>query len=150
MATLLYPHSSFTKELAEKWMAGIQTSELCEQLSLNLLQHVDFAPLEIRTWINSAAIHPQICGYLVASRFAGKLSSAETEAIINKITESPQVENFTYYHAQSVCLRYFCRENETLAHHIQSKISIFEHSPHKFKQYVFEEVMQEINFYYGS
>ncbi|MDR3704883.1 MAG: hypothetical protein P4L28_03130 [Paludibacteraceae bacterium] len=150
MSTLLYPRLLFTKELADKWMNEIENTELCEQLSLNLLQHIDFAPQEIKTWIHSAIIYPQICGYLTASRVADKLSSAEVEAIIHKIIESPQIENFTFYHAQSVCLRYFCRQNETLAHHIQAKISIFEHSTHKFKQYVFEEVMQEINFYYSS
>jgi 3-methyladenine DNA glycosylase AlkD len=150
MGTLLYPRSAFSKELAGEWMSEIQTTELCEQLSLNLLQHVDFAPQEISRWIHAPSIHAQICAYLTASRVAEKLSAEEEEAIIHQIIESPRTDNFAFHHAQSVCLRYFCRKNETLAHHIQAKISIFEYSSHKLKRYVFEEVMQEINFYYDS
>jgi 3-methyladenine DNA glycosylase AlkD len=68
LATLLQPVDEFLPEIAEIWIESIPTMEIAELLSMNLLQHLPYAPAYAMRWIASEGEYYQICGYLTIAR----------------------------------------------------------------------------------
>ena len=68
LATMLMPADEILPEVVDIWMEQIPTTEIAEQASFNLFQHLPFAAEKAFLWLSSPDDLPQICGYHVLSR----------------------------------------------------------------------------------
>jgi len=68
LATLLYPKTAFSSEMADLWLKDCFLPELTEQLCFNLLQHLCFAPEKSMEWINSEDENTRTAGYTLLLR----------------------------------------------------------------------------------
>ncbi|MBQ8592947.1 MAG: DNA alkylation repair protein [Bacteroidaceae bacterium] len=68
LATLLQPTESFLPEIADIWIEEIQHKEIAEILTMNLLQHLPYAPGKAFEWIADEREYFQLCGYLLLGR----------------------------------------------------------------------------------
>jgi 3-methyladenine DNA glycosylase AlkD len=68
LAGLLQPVESFLPEIAEIWIESIPTIEIAELLSMNLLQHLSYAPAYAMRWIAAEGEYFQVCGYQTIAR----------------------------------------------------------------------------------
>lgn len=91
MATMVCPREAFTREMAEKWVAGVDTEELADMLCFRLLRYMDGAEqwagelyagesrmnryVALRLLMNLAVI-----GKLNDLDLAGRLAKEEDEA----------------------------------------------------------------------
>lgn len=150
MATLLYPSTDFSAEMAEKWANQCMCSEICEQFIFNLIKNTCYTKTKTLEWLNSDNIYVQLCGLLLSSRTAEQFDKSEQESIINKNIELSLTDNFALYHGISVSLRFFCRLKRGDAYDILAKISTFENANSLAQKYIYQEVKQEIQFLYDS
>lgn len=91
LATMIYPKSAFSAELATVWLEGCFTTELLEQFVFNLLQHLHYAPELAATWSNHTDINFRSAGYVLTLRLllskkipvveAASLNRARTDAL---------------------------------------------------------------------
>jgi len=146
LATLLHPKDTFNAELADEWIATINTTELCEQCSFNLFQFLSFIPQKVLNWIESDNRYAQITALLVASRICNKFTEDEKEKILMRIIQLSTTNEFSLYHSISVCLRYFCKIKKEYATQILFIIHNFKDSNHISQQYIFQEVNSEVTY----
>lgn len=148
MATLIMSIESFTMPMAKVWIKDCHCSEICEQLSFNLLQNSIFNKSISIESISSDDTYSQICGLLTASRIAKSFNETETFSFIENTIRLSNTNVFELQHAISVSLRFFCRVKKENADYILTKIHTFENAQSRSQQYIFQEVKQEVNFLY--
>ena len=64
MAGLLQPVESFLPEIADIWVEDIRNIEIAELTTMNLFQHLPYAPAKSFHWIASEDEYTQVCGFL--------------------------------------------------------------------------------------
>ena len=69
LAGLLQPVDSFFPEIADIWVENIQNIEIAELTSMNLFQHLPYAPAKSFQWIADEREYVQTCGFLTIRRF---------------------------------------------------------------------------------
>lgn len=62
LAGLLQPVDSFFPEIADIWVESIQNIEIAELTSMNLFQHLPYAPAKSFQWIADEREYVQTCG----------------------------------------------------------------------------------------
>lgn len=146
LATLLFPPAQFSKEKAEEWVKLLNTQELCEQLSFNLLQHIPSPFSLIETWITAENPHKQIISFLIASRISGQMANAQTNYILAKIIDYAESDSKSLCQSMCIALRFLCRKDRDFSQMVLEKIHTFEHSNNYCKRYIYQELKLEIDF----
>ena len=72
LAGLLQPVDSFFPEIADIWVESIQNIEIAELTSMNLFQHLPYAPAKSFQWIADEREYVQMCGFLTIARLLMK------------------------------------------------------------------------------
>ena len=72
LAGLLQPVDSFFPEIADIWVENIQNIEIAELTSMNLFQHLPYAPAKSFQWIADEREYVQTCGFLTIARLLMK------------------------------------------------------------------------------
>ena len=72
LAGLLQPVDSFFPEIADIWVESIQNIEIAELTSMNLFQHLPYAPAKSFQWIADEREYVQTCGFLTIARLLMK------------------------------------------------------------------------------
>ena len=72
LAGLLQPVDSFFSEIADIWVESIQNIEIAELTSMNLFQHLPYAPAKSFQWIADEREYVQTCGFLTIARLLMK------------------------------------------------------------------------------
>lgn len=68
LATMIMPPEDILPEVVDIWMEQTETTEIAEQASFNLYQHLPFAPVKAYEWMASPSELYQLCGFLVIAR----------------------------------------------------------------------------------
>lgn len=91
LATLLYPHETFTEEEAEKWVAEIRYQEIVEQFCINLAQHLPFAHSLAERWIEDKREDVKTAGFLLYARLYSREDKGEMPAPEKLLPEARKV-----------------------------------------------------------
>lgn len=146
LATLLHPIDNFTQNMADEWLNECPTTEMVELLCMNLISKLHFSPGKAIDWISNEKT--LAAGFILAARIAKNFSTSQVALIIEKAITSSTTQSFPLYNAIALCLRYIARRNENEAQLIQQKIQIFKHSNTTSQQYIYQEVSNELLYYY--
>lgn len=68
LATLLMPADEVLPEVIDIWMEQMPSQEMAEQASMNLFQHLPYAPAKAYEWMASDKELYQLCGFHVITR----------------------------------------------------------------------------------
>jgi len=147
MATLLQPAETFTPKLASSWLEQCNNIELIEQATMNLYQHLNFAPDFSLNCIESDKILHKIFGFTLALRIYHQLSPTEIEKILQLVQQLniPDNEN-TFYNSVAICLARLSRKDEATARLIYTRIRGFANNPFSGKNHIYQTVKQELIF----
>lgn len=77
LAGLLQPVDTFLPEIADIWIDTMPTVEIAELTSMNLFQHLPYAPAKAFRWIADERELAQICGFLTIARLLQKKGDME-------------------------------------------------------------------------
>lgn len=77
LAGLLQPVDTFLPEIADIWVDTIPTVEIAELTSMNLFQHLPYAPAKAFRWIADERELAQVCGFLTIARLLQKKGDME-------------------------------------------------------------------------
>lgn len=77
LAGLLQPVDTFLPEIADIWVDTMPTVEIAELTSMNLFQHLPYAPAKAFRWIADERELAQICGFLTIARLLQKKGDME-------------------------------------------------------------------------
>jgi len=146
MATLLEPVENFTSELANEWAESFNQIEIVEQVCMNMLSKVPFATELCINWTDSDSIWIQIAGFMLAARVYEKLDQLQLSLIIQKAFEISETEHFHLYKAVAVCLGRFCRKDRDTAGFIFREMTKPQENETIGKQFISNEVKQEMLF----
>ncbi len=146
LATLLMPVEEFTAEEADKWINDVSNIELAEQISMNLLAKTDFACEFSLKNAQSDDFWQKITGFTLAARIWKKFNEEEQVEVIQATLKNADTEEFLLYKVVAVLLARLCRRGEKEAKEILELVADFEHSGQKSKQYIFNEIRNEIYF----
>jgi hypothetical protein len=98
-------------EIVDVWMEQVKTPEMAEQLSFNLLQYLDYAPLLAYEWIASSQPIYKLTGYHLLSRLFSKGEEPDERGInefIDQASADMAEDDMTLKHAVYNCLLRFC------------------------------------------
>lgn len=115
LAGLLQPVETFLPEIADIWIDTMPTVEIAELTSMNLFQHLPYAPAKAFRWIADERELAQVCGFLTIARLLQKKGDMEDrvanefldQAVSCFLTGSYAVRN-----AVSAALRRFMEHSE--------------------------------------
>ena len=77
LAGLLQPVETFLPEIADIWIDTMPTVEIAELTSMNLFQHLPYAPAKAFRWIADERELAQVCGFLTIARLLQKKGDME-------------------------------------------------------------------------
>lgn len=77
LAGLLQPVDTFLPEIADIWVDTMPTVEIAELTSMNLFQHLPYAPAKAFRWIADERELAQVCGFLTIARLLQKKGDME-------------------------------------------------------------------------
>ena len=111
LATMIMPPEKMLPEIVDVWMEQVKTPEMAEQLSFNLLQYLDYAPLLAYEWIASSQPIYKLTGYHLLSRLFSKGEEPDERGInefIDQASADMAEDDMTLKHAVYNCLLRFC------------------------------------------
>ncbi len=147
LASLLQPVDTFTQEIAAKWLERVHNIELAEQLSINLLRHLDYAPELSISYIQSSNIQTKILGFTLASWLYESFTDEAIQAIIDEVLELDyQQENTLLYNKIALCLAKLCRKNKETAHLIFNSTADFGKDDKHPQKHIYLTIKQELIF----
>ena len=77
LAGLLQPVETLLPEIADIWIDTMPTVEIAELTSMNLFQHLPYAPAKAFRWIADERELAQVCGFLTIARLLQKKGDME-------------------------------------------------------------------------
>jgi 3-methyladenine DNA glycosylase AlkD len=150
LAALLYPTSSFTKEMADKWVCEIPNQEIREQLCANLFQNLPFANELVLTWENSAETEIRTTGYWLLARLflTNKIGKAVHTDSLSFLWDDIISENIFLRNASLLALKHIVRQSEDIANQILQRLSVYKEDEDLIKQEAFNSMAFEFDYYF--
>lgn len=147
LAGLLQPVDSFFPEIADIWVESIQNIEIAELTSMNLFQHLPYAPAKSFQWIADEREYVQTCGFLTIARLLMKKGDMNErtanefldQAVCAFISGSYHVRN-----AAMAAIRRFMQHSEEHAFQVCRRVEEMEHSESEAEQLLYNLVREEI------
>ncbi len=149
LATMLLPPAEFSETIAKRWIREIETMEVAQQLSFNLLVKCNLSIDVVKANIFSDRKYSRIVGLLAASRMVERFSDEDLQGIADWIVPLVKSSDFELINSMSVFLRFLCRKDNAGAHFVLSKINGFKNSDFRGERYIFEEITNEVHFWYA-
>lgn len=115
LAGLLQPVDTFLPEIADIWVDTMPTVEIAELTSMNLFQHLPYAPAKAFRWIADERELAQICGFLTIARLLQKKGDMEDRVaneFLDQAVSSFLVGSYSVRSAVMAALRRFMEHSE--------------------------------------
>jgi 3-methyladenine DNA glycosylase AlkD len=140
LATMLYPSIHLNKEVAYHFMYQANTTELIEQLSLNLIRNfADFSNYAI-DWMNDNCESVRCSTLLALSRTIDRFSEKQLDELIHVAISFANSANFFEAKAISIFLRFYLKSYMKNREKIMNLIKDFQLSENRNLRYIFEEL----------
>ena len=115
LAGLLQPVDTFLPEIADIWIDTMPTVEIAELTSMNLFQHLPYAPAKAFRWIADERELAQVCGFLTIARLLQKKGDME-DRVANEFLDQAVscflAGSYAVRNAVSAALRRFMEHSE--------------------------------------
>lgn len=115
LAGLLQPVETFLPEIADIWIDTMPTVEIAELTSMNLFQHLPYAPAKAFRWIADERELAQVCGFLTIARLLQKKGDME-DRVANEFLDQAVscflAGSYAVRNAVSAALRRFMEHSE--------------------------------------
>lgn len=115
LAGLLQPVETFLPEIADIWIDTMATVEIAELTSMNLFQHLPYAPAKAFRWIADERELAQVCGFLTIARLLQKKGDME-DRVANEFLDQAVscflAGSYAVRNAVSAALRRFMEHSE--------------------------------------
>jgi len=147
MATLLEPIDKFTPEIAQTWVLSFNQIEIIEQVNMNLFSKLPFAASLAMQWMQSdKSSWKQVTGFILAARIADKFNRDEIVTIIKVAGKLSDTNDLHLYKSIGLCMSRLCRKDKETATYILKEIESYSFDSSISRQYISNEVKQEILF----
>jgi 3-methyladenine DNA glycosylase AlkD len=146
LATLLQPVDKFTTEIAYRWAAEFNHTEMVEQTCMNLFSRLPYADTLCGEFVQSDRLWIRIAGFVLAARVVPQLNQELVYRITEKALQISVTTDLHLYKAIALCLSRICRKDRETATYILKQIEFFSESEHVAQLYISNEVKQEILF----
>ena len=115
LAGLLQPVDTFLPGIADIWVDTMPTVEIAELTSMNLFQHLPYAPAKAFRWIADERELAQICGFLTIARLLQKKGDMEDRVaneFLDQAVSSFLAGSYSVRSAVMAALRRFMEHSE--------------------------------------
>jgi len=150
IATLLYPHSEFSKEEAELWIKDVRYIEIAEQINTNLLQNLSYANELAASWITNEEEFTQVTGFLLYSRLFlnGYKENEQQATILLEVAKRILDKGVSRcQRAAILALKRFGRQNKANADAVLNFIADYKQSTSAEKQEFYDDLCFEFEYY---
>lgn len=115
LAGLLQPVETFLPEIADIWIDTMPTVEIAELTSMNLFQHLPYAPAKAFRWIADERELAQVCGFLTIARLLqkkGDMADRVANEFLDQAVSCFLAGSYAVRNAVSAALRRFMEHSE--------------------------------------
>ena len=148
MAGLLQPVETFLPEIADIWVEDIRNIELAELTSMNLFQHLSYAPAKSFHWIADEREYFQVCGFLTIARLLMKKGDMDDRSANELLDQAVSAFLSGTYHVRNAswtALRRFMEHDENHAYRVCRLVEGMEHSASADERLLYLLVKDEVN-----
>lgn len=147
LAGLLQPVDTFYPEIADIWVENMPNIEIAELTSMNLFQHLPYAPAKSFQWLADERELVQVCGYLTIARLLMKKGDMD-ERVANEFLDQAVCAFFSgSYHVRNAALaaiRRFMQHSEEHAFMVCRRVDGMKDSPQESEQLLYSLVRDEV------
>ncbi|MEN8118829.1 MAG: DNA alkylation repair protein [Bacteroidota bacterium] len=146
LSLMIAQPDKLSKEQISNYITGVNTSELAEQASLNLLYEIPDSLNLAKEWCKNKDIYIRLTGLLILSRSAllnKKLSDSEFETFFNILPEIAKENNFHIKRGLSRALLQISKRNDIL----KTKVSKFINSVNEYNKEMASWLKEEVSYY---
>ncbi|WP_308553964.1 DNA alkylation repair protein [uncultured Mediterranea sp.] len=143
LAGLLQPVDTFLPEIADIWVDTMPTVEIAELTSMNLFQHLPYAPAKAFRWIADERELAQICGFLTIARLLQKKGDMEDRVaneFLDQAVSSFLAGSYSVRSAVMAALRRFMEHSEEHAFRACRCVDGMEESSSEAERLLYEVV----------
>lgn len=147
LAALLQPAESFLPEIADIWVEDIRNIEIAELTSMNLFQHLPYAPAKSFHWMADEREYVQVCGFLTAARLLMKRGDMNERAANELLDQAVCAFLSGSYHVRNAAmsaLRRFMQHSEEHAFAVCRRIESMKDSTNEAEQLLYRLVSDEV------
>lgn len=150
LATLLYPKTQLTKEIAKRWISDVPNQEIREQLCLNLLQFSSEAKELGIECANNISPEIRATGYVLLSRILVTQKYDVQIGLIQftEIWNDLLSDNVSLKNGAKLFLQNLGKTSNERAEHILSQVSDLKDSEDLVKKEIFDSLTFEFEFYH--
>lgn len=150
LATLLYPKTEFSEEVAERWVLGIPNQEIREQVCKNLFQEMPFSDELVQRWTENEDAEIRATGYWLFARLciigAGVAGKIKMEKLLENAVQDVKSGSVFLRQAALNSLKYYGRMSKQHAESVLQKVSFFETSENAQEKEMFELLRFEFEY----
>lgn len=147
LAGLLQPVETFLPEIADIWIDTMPTVEIAELTSMNLFQHLPYAPAKAFRWIADERELAQVCGFLTIARLLQKKGDME-DRVANEFLDQAVscflAGSYAVRNAVSAALRRFMEHSEEHAFRACRYVDGMKDSPKESEQLLYGLVKDQV------
>ncbi|MCD7902063.1 MAG: DNA alkylation repair protein [Bacteroides sp.] len=147
LAGMLQPIESFYPEIADIWVENIQNMEIAELTSMNLFQHLPYAPAKSFQWIASEEEYIQVCGFLTIARLLTKKGDMNDRAASEFLDQAICAVLSGTYHVRNsaiTALRKFMNHSQENAFRVCRLTDKYADSINEKEQLLYSVVKEEV------
>ncbi len=147
LAALLQPAESFLPEIADIWVEDIRNIEIAELTSMNLFQHLPYAPAKSFHWMADEREYVQVCGFLTAARLLMKRGDMNERAANELLDQAVCAFLSGSYHVRNAAmsaLRRFMQHSEEHAFAVCRRVESMKDSTNEAEQLLYRLVSDEV------
>lgn len=147
MASLLQPIETFYPEIADIWVGDIRTLEIAEQTTMNLFQHLSYAPAKAFQWISQDEEFPKVCGYLIIGRLLltkGDMDERAENQYLDQTIADFLSGSYNVRSSSLKSLRRFIQHSEDNAFAVCRRVEQFKDSSSEMERLLYEHVRNEV------
>ena len=147
LAALLQPAESFLPEIADIWVEDIRNIEIAELTSMNLFQHLPYAPAKSFHWMADEREYVQVCGFLTAARLLMKRGDMNERAANELLDQAVCAFLSGSYHVRNAAmsaLRRFMQHSEEHAFAVCRRVESMKDSANEAEQLLYRLVSDEV------
>ncbi|WP_300692852.1 DNA alkylation repair protein [uncultured Bacteroides sp.] len=147
LAGLLQPVESFFPEIADIWVESIPNIEIAELTSMNLFQHLPYAPSKSFQWIADEREYVQTCGFLTIARLLMKKGDMDERTANEFLDQAICAFLSGPYHVRNAAMtsiRRFMQHSEEQSFLVCRRVEGMEHAETEAEQLLYNLVKEEV------
>lgn len=147
LAGLLQPVESFLPEIADIWVEDIRNIEIAELTSMNLFQHLPYAPAKSFHWMASEDEYTQVCGFLTVARLLmqrGDMDERVANEFLDQAVTAFLSGSYHVRNAALTALRRFMQHGEENAFRVCRRVEEMKDSSSEAERLLYDLVKEEL------